>query len=148
MIQLSCSLIWHLTLKMQIVWINPASIMKLHPGWFCSMIYQSRFSTRWLTQLLLCPHDVEANPGLSQVCVNATTRTHTSNTIQATPLNNKSSKTDKNIHFAQINGISNKHEELNQLTHYTTQHHHRTRDKTDNYIQDTEHSKLHTELKS
>ena len=59
---------WHLILKMQIVSTNRAWAMKIHPELFCIMIYQSRFSAMWLTQILNLVGDIESNPGLPHVC--------------------------------------------------------------------------------
>ena len=42
--------------------------MKIHPELFCIMIYQSRFSAMWLTQILHLVGDIESNPGLPHVC--------------------------------------------------------------------------------
>ena len=62
-------LAWHLILKIKIVSTILASEMKLHPELFCVMIYQSRSTAKWLTQLLLSlVGDVESNSGPSRVC--------------------------------------------------------------------------------
>ena len=67
--QLSCSSVWHFILKMQIVSTNPASAMKLYPELFCTLIYQSQFPARWLTQLLFSlVVDVDSNSGMPHVC--------------------------------------------------------------------------------